>query len=299
MIAFGVSIAEPEPYRRYAEPGIRAVAEPDSDVLAFAAVGTLGRTYNLLLDAAATREDLEALVLVDPQVEIADARFCEKVRAALRDPNVGVVGCAGATGVPSIAWWEGSVSAAPVVLRYEQHGGGEVPAFGWAHPAPPGRQVETVDGFLLLVLSPWVVRNVRFDEALRLNYGFDLDYCRQVRQAGRTVVTADLRVIWHHSLELIGDPAIHLWMEAHAGVADKWEPDGDEEGWKERARRAEAEREAARAVTYSRGLAWEARIGALERRMDELTSTTSWRVTAPLRRLNALRARTVARGRGR
>jgi hypothetical protein len=294
MIVFGSSITEPEPYRLYAEPGIRRAAEPDSAVLAFAAVGPLARTYNLLLDAAAAREDLEALVLVDAQVEIADPRFCEKVREALRDPVVGVAGCAGANGVRSIAWWEGAVSAAPVLHRFEEHGGGEVPAFGYADPAAAGIEVETVEGFLL-VLSAWAVRNVRFDESLRLNYGFDLDYCRQVRRAGRTVRTADLRVIHHHSLELIGDPEIHLWMEAHTRVARKWEGDAGHDEWRRRARRAEAEREAARAVTYSRGLVWEARIRELERRMDAATGTTSWRMTAPLRRLNALRTRAAAR----
>ena len=64
MIALGCSISEPEPYVRYAQPGIRLAAEHDSAVFAFAAVGTVGRSYNLLLDAGGrpTPRDLEALV---------------------------------------------------------------------------------------------------------------------------------------------------------------------------------------------------------------------------------------------
>ena len=81
-------------------------------------------------------------------------------------------------------------------------------------------EVDTVDGFLL-VLSPWAVRNVRFDESLVLGHGFDLDYCLQVRAAGRKVVTADLRVVHHHSLELVSD--LDLWVEAHMRVAEKWD----------------------------------------------------------------------------
>ena len=76
MIAFGVAITKPEPYERYAGRGIRRAAEGDSPVLAFAAVGPVARTYNLILDDAGARDDLEALVLVHPHMEIADPDFC-------------------------------------------------------------------------------------------------------------------------------------------------------------------------------------------------------------------------------
>lgn len=294
MIAFGTSIAEPEPYRRYAEPGIRRVAEADSAIFPFAAVGPIARTYNLILDEAARRQDLEALVLVEAQTEIDDPQFCARVRTALSRPDVGVVGCAGAAGVTSIAWWEGDVSAARVRQRYGEHGGGELPAFSWARCKPPPAEVDAVDG-LLMVLSPWVVRNVRFDEGLR-GHGFDLDFCFQVRAAGREVLTADLRVIHHRSLDLIGD--IDAWIEAHMRAAEKWHP-GDEDGedWRQRARRAEAEREAARAIAYSGGLSWDARVTQLERRLAAATATRSWRVTMPLRHINRLRVLATERRR--
>ena len=131
----------------------------------------------------------------------------------------------GAAACARIAWWEGEVTAAPVVHRYPEHGGGEVPGFAWAAPAAAGPARSTrVDGFLL-VLSPWAVRTLRFDEALRLDLGYDVDFCRQVREAGRKVVAADLRV----------DPSprrsswsanVDVWVEAHMQFAEKW--DGDE-----------------------------------------------------------------------
>jgi hypothetical protein len=297
MIAFGSAITEPEAYRRYAERGIRVAAEPDSEVYAFAAVGTVARSYNLLLDAAAARDDLEALVIVHPYAEIADPELCGKLRAALRDPTVAVVGCVGATGVRSLAWWEGSVSAAPVVHRYVERGGGELPGFTWASPERPLGEVDAVAGFLL-GLSPWAVRNVRFDEALRLNYGFDVDYCLQARAAGRTVVTADLRAVYHHSLDLIGD--LDMWVESHIRFAEKWDGEAlDDAAWKRRARRAEAEREAARAIGYSNMLVADARVAGLERALADATGSASWRITAPLRRLNALRADAAERMRAR
>ena len=80
-----------------------------------------------------------------------------------------MIGCVGAVGVRSIAWWEASVTCASFINRYEEHGGGDLPSFSWAWNEAPAYarigEVETLDGFVL-VLSPWVVRNIRFDESL-------------------------------------------------------------------------------------------------------------------------------------
>ena len=288
MIAFGSSITSPEAYRRYAEPGIRLAAEPDSEVWGFAAAGSIFRSYNLILDQAASRDDLEALVLLHQDAEIVDPDFCPKLRRALDDSEVGVVGCVGAVGVRSIAWWEGSVTWASFTHRYEQNGGGDVPAMTWKADEIPSfahtGEVDAVDGFVL-ALSPWTVRNIRFDESLGQLHGYDFDFCLQVRAASRKVVTADLRVVHHHSLELVSDP--QSWIAAHMRIAEKWEgrmPHVGEEGgdWKQRARRAEAEAAAARMETV-------ATMTQAEARLNEVTQSRSWRLTAPLRRLNALR----------
>jgi hypothetical protein len=300
MIAFGASISGDESYRRYAEPGIRLASEPDSETLAFCSIEPIGRTYNLILDAAAQREELEALVLVHPHTQITDPQLCAKVRAALAaDPDVAVIGAAGASDVHGIGWWDGTVVSAPLVHRYEECGGGELPAFAWAERQAPPAEVATVDG-QLVALSPWAVRNVRFDEGLLLSYGFDLDYCLQVRAAGRKVVVADLRAVHHRSIELVKD--LDVWVQAHIDVAEKWDgtlsegpvPE-DDAGWKRRARRAEAEREAARAVAFSESMERDARLLELERALAEKTGSLSWRVTAPLRELNALRRRRAER----
>jgi hypothetical protein len=291
LIAFGCAISGAEAYRRYAEPGIALAREPDSHLFAFAAVEPVGRTYNLILEAAAARDDLEALVLVHPHTEIVDAEFCAKVRHALRDPQAGVVASAGGRGVRSIAWWEEEVVCGAVRQRYEEYHGGEIEGFSWARRIPPPGEVEAVDG-QLLVLSPWVVRNLRFDEALLLGHGFDLDFGLQVRATGRRLLVADIHVVHHRSLELVSDLAV--WVEAHIQVADKWDeafgevPD-DEAGWKRRARRAEAQREAARAVAMSESLKLDARVLELEREFEQQKATLSWRITAPLRALNRAR----------
>lgn len=291
MIAFACSVSEPEPYRRYAEPGIKRVAEADSEVFSFASVGTIGRSYNVLLEAAAAHHDLEALVIVHPHAELADPNLCNKVRQALRDPDVAVLGCAGATGVRSIAWWDGEISCGPVIHRYAEYGGGDFPGYGWTRTTPAPAEVEAVDRFLL-VLSPWATRNLRFDEGLMLHRGFEVDYCLQARAAGKKVMTAELQVIQHLSLEVVED--IELWVEAHIEVAEKWDGripgrEGETTDWKARARRAEAEREAARAISYSKRLAMDARVQALDRELQRTTETRSWRLTEPLRRANQWR----------
>jgi hypothetical protein len=301
MIAFGCSITSSDSYRRFAEPGIKLAAEPDSEVHAFAAAGSIFRSYNLLLDAAAARDDLEALVLVHQDAEIVDADLCAKVRRALSDSQVGVVGCIGAIGVRSIAWWEGSVTWASFIHRYGEYGGGDLPAFSWkrdemAAYARTG-EVDTVDGFLM-ALSPWVVRNVRFDESLGHFHGYDFDFCLQVREAGRKVVTEDFRAVHNHSLDLVSE--LDAWVEAHMRIGKKW--DGRMPGigrgggtWEQRARRAEAESEAARAQAVSNQLKADARERQLELSFAETTESISWRITAPLRRANQARRALVAR----
>jgi hypothetical protein len=301
MIAFGCSITSPEMYDRCAGPGIERAAEPGSEVFAIQAAGSIFRSYNLLMDKAGALNNLEALVLVHQDAEILDEDFCAKLRRVLRDEQVGVVGCVGAVGVRSIAWWEGSVTWASFTHRYGELGGGELPALSWKNEEIPAYartgEVDTVDGFVLCV-SPWVVRNLRFDESLGQLHGYDYDFCLQVREAGRKVVTEDFKVVHHHSLDLVNDP--ETWVEAHMRVAEKW--DGRSPGvgggggdWKQRARRAEAEAAVARTQAVAAMLQAEARAKQLERELKVTTDSISWKLTKPLRQLNSLRRRTIRR----
>ena len=307
MIAFGCSITDQYVYGYAAEPGLERVREADSPVIANSAAGSIFRSYNLIMDAVRDREDLEALVLVHQDAEIVDADFCAKVRRTLSDPEVGVAGCVGALDVRSIAWWEGSVTWASFIHRYRELGGGDIPSVSWDNsnlpPYARTGEVDSLDGFVL-VISPWAVRNIRFDEGLgQQMHGYDFDFCLQVREAGRKVVTADFKVIHHHSLELVTDAEV--WVQAHKTVAEKWEgrmpgvglPNwgAAAEDWKERARRAEAEAGVTRLERQSKVLqleAVEAHLARVTEELEDLKRSTSWRVTAPLRRLSRqLRAR--------
>lgn len=291
MIVYGCAVTDADAFARYAEPGIRAAVEADGDseLIAFASVGTIFRNYNLIREQVADRDDLEALVLVHQDAQIVDPACSQKIREQLVDPDVAIVGCAGAVGVRSIAWWEGAVTWASFTHRYEEMGGGEIPAVSWREPDTPGYaklgEVETVDGFVM-ALSPWAVRNLSFDESLGTRHGYDLDLCLQARAAHKKIVTADLKVIHHHSLKLISDP--ERWIESHIAVAEKWngtlEEMPTEEGeWQARARRAEAE-----AAVYRLMMgAAELQRDAAQAQLELTRRTTSWRVTAPLRAATA------------
>jgi hypothetical protein len=298
MIAFGCPVTQPEFYSRWAARGIERAREADSAVYPNSSPGSIFRAYNALLDLAASHEDLEAFVLLHQDVEIVDPQFCAKVREALADLQAGVVGCVGALDTRSLAWWEGAVTWASFTHHYYEYGGGELPAFAM-HPeraAPPAYartgEVDTLDGFIM-VLAPWSVRNLRFDESLGRFHGYDLDFCLQVREAGRKVITADLKVVHHHSLVLLDDP--ENWIEANVRLTEKWEQRfpqiGGEVGhrsadWKARARRAESAASAAHTQRISAQMQADARARELQREIAIMSESTSWRVTAPLRRIS-------------
>jgi hypothetical protein len=310
MIAFGVSVTDPEVYERCAEPGIRRVAEADSAILAHGAAGSVFRSYNMLMDQAKKLDDLEALVLIHQDAEIIDPDFLAKIRDAISDPEVAIVGCAGAIGVRNIAWWEGSVTWASFTHRYEELGGGEVPALAWTPDETPTYagtgEVETVDGFVL-GLTPWAIRELRFDEGLgQAIHGYDFDLCLQARSQGKKVVTADLKVVHHHDLKLIRD--VGSWIEAHIKIAEKWDgrmplvgQEGAVDDWKSRARRAEARASAEKMIALSARLYREARIEHLMRQREELEAEADRLRSAKNRlasELEAVRAQQAKGSRG-
>ncbi len=293
MIVFGVPVTRSEDYERWAGPGIDRARESDSAVYANSSPGSIFRAYNLLLDQAAGHDALEALVLLHQDVEIVDDDFGAKVRRVLADQDVAIAGCVGARDARTMAWWEGAVTWASFTHRYYEHGGGILPAFSmspetqklpaYAHLG----EVDTIDGFIM-VLSPWAVRNLRFDETLGQFHGYDFDICMQARAAGRKVVTVDLKVWHHHSLELMSDP--ETWIEANIRLTEKWERRNggpESEDWKARARRAEAQASASNVLKISANMKAAARERELLAELEAIRHSASWRYTAPIRRLVA------------
>jgi len=291
MIAFACPITDGQLYERYARRGIELVAEPDSQVYAAQSGGSIFRAYNEFLDLAKGHENLEALVLLHQDAELVDSEFCAKIRKALEDPEVAIVGCAGAIGARNIDWWTGLITWASFTNRYEEMGGGELPGLSWNADRIPSYattgEVDAIDG-LVIVMSPWAVRNLRFDESLGSLHGYDLDICLQARAAGKKVVTTDFRAIHHRALDLIRDE--DAWIAAHMRIAEKWEPRlaaNEEIDWKQRARRAEAELESMRVQLR---LA-EHYVTRLSEDFHQMHRSKSWRWAAPLRWLGRIARR--------
>jgi Glycosyltransferase like family len=289
MIAFACSIIAPDVYERCARPGIERASELDSRTLAHAAAGSVARSYNLLLDTASQLDDLEAVVLLHEDAEILQADFCARLRQALADPSVMLVGCVGARGVRDMAWWDGELRWNSAPYRHPDPAGVGDLAFA----GKPGSVTDTpgeVDSLygVLLALSPWAARNLRFEESIGMLHGYDYDLCRQARAQGGRVVAADLRIAHHHPLDLVKD--IEIWVGAHMRAAELWDPSGGltDDEWRQRARRAEASAAAARLLAASKLLHADATNRQHEVELQSIRGSVSWRVTEPLRRGNAL-----------
>jgi len=211
MIAFGACVGDAEKFRRFALPGIKLACEPDSIVAEVTTDRSIFEAYNEILDALAPRDDLEGLVLLHEDTEIVDSQFCEKLRRRLGEPDVAVLGVVGARDVRSLAWWEGQGFGRVVETR------------GVVEFTPGAHDVDTVDG-LMLVLSPWTVRELRFDSnSFNGFHGYDADICFQARAAGKRVVVDDIAVV-HHTKGGYGD--MDAYRACDAAFAAKWAPQG-------------------------------------------------------------------------
>lgn len=214
MIAFGCATTNEEEYLAYADPSVRRVAEPDSLAMRRHGYDSIHEPYNEMLAEASASDDLEAVVLLHQDLTIEDEFFLAKVRTILAaSEEVAVIGVAGARGVRGLAWWEG-----------ESHGAAHSPRLipGGSHIrySHGAHEVESVDG-LLLVLSAWAARELRFDRDLAGPLdGYDMDLCLQARSRGERVVVADLAVSHHVGYERFFDR--RRWSEATVALQRKW-----------------------------------------------------------------------------
>jgi hypothetical protein len=207
VIGFGICVGDSERFARCAVPGLGACAEADSAIAESTGNSSIFAAYNEMLDAFAGEPRLEALVLMHEDVELTDSRFCSKLRRTLSDPTVAVAGVVGARNVTSLKWWDGEGFGRVAESR-------GVVDFG-----PRQADVDAVDG-LLLALSPWAVRNLRFDDQRFHGFhGYDIDFCFQARAAGRRVVVTDLDVV-HHTRGGYGD--LEAFMQADTTFRSKW-----------------------------------------------------------------------------
>jgi hypothetical protein len=209
VIAFGTAVTDGAAYATMALPGIERAAEADSLVLTREGHGSIQRACNELLEEAAERSDLEALILLHQDLELRDDTLLARLRPLLADPRVGLLGLAGGRGLRSLAWWESDL-----------YGAAYVPAQSTRF-SRGSFEVDVVDG-VLLVLAPWAVRMLRFDEAFAADFhGYDVDIALQVRSVGGRVIATDVEY-FHHWLK---DPAEDRasWVRNAVRLQRKWD----------------------------------------------------------------------------
>ena len=209
MIAFASCVGSPETYARHARRSIAALRE-EGAIVAEIETDAICPGYNEALDAFGEVEGLEALVLIHEDVEILSADLGERLRARMEDPGVAVVGAVGAREVRSLCWWEGRQFGRIAESRgLIDHGGG-------CH------DVEAVDG-CFMALSPWAVRNLRFDDRYGGFHAYDVDFCLEARAAGKRVLVDSLP-LHHHTRGGLGDE--EAFWQADAVLRAKWRARG-------------------------------------------------------------------------
>ena len=206
VIVFGSSITEPDAYARCARAGLRARGRARlGDLRATPTAGSIFRKYNLILDQVASRDDLEALVLVHQDAEIADPHFCSKLRGrwrprgrrrrlrrSNRHAQHRLVGGIRHLGVASLH-------------RYEELGGGEITASrGTAEtlpplPAPARSRPSTASSWRCR--HGWCATCASTSRSGHCTATTSTSVCRSRRR--KEGDHRDFRVIHHHSLELI------------------------------------------------------------------------------------------------
>jgi SAM-dependent methyltransferase len=187
VIAYAACVGSPEKFQKICLPGLQRVVQADDLVIEAEHDRSIFAAYNEVLDAVRDRDDLEALVLLHEDTEVTDPAFPSLVRRHVEGNDVAVVGTVGARSISGLSWWEGDCFGRVLETR------GVIDFGGGTH------DVETVDG-LVMALSPWAVRNLRFDEDAYDGFdAYDADLCAQARAAGKRVVVTELPVIHRHT----------------------------------------------------------------------------------------------------
>ena len=164
--------------------------------------------YNDILNAAAWYgDDLDALILLHDDLELTDPDALGKLLAPLADPDVGLVGVAGGGG-GSIYWWNQN----PV-----GHQQTDVTNIDFG---PRTGDVTLIEGSCM-VLSPWVVRELRFDPRFTGFHGYD-EIGMQVVAAGKRVVVVDVDTHHHNQMGYASEESAAMCRLAAKLYAEKW-----------------------------------------------------------------------------
>jgi hypothetical protein len=203
VIAYGCCVGSWDRFQRYVVPHVRGrlIATSGHEHIAVA--------YNTILDAFDGRTLPDALVLLHDDLELIDPDAEMKFVSALSDADVALVGVAGTRTCTSLAWWDRDTIG-------HQHIDSQLLDFG----ARTG-DVTALEGSII-VLSPWAIQHLRFDETYLGFHGYDCDIAMQARRAGRRVVVADVDTHHHVQLGFKTPESAAGWCRADQLFREKW-----------------------------------------------------------------------------
>lgn len=174
---------------------------------------SLAAGYNQIIEAyrrSRDVRDLEAVILVHDDLEITDPNAEEKFLKALDAPDVALVGVAGGKGRDSLLWWN------------SEKVGHQTTDSGLLDFGPREGDVAFLDGSIL-VLSPWALWNLSFDERYPdFRSGYD-DICLHTFDwPGKRNVVADVDT-HHHTTVGWKSPQIEAaFMASEEIFREKW-----------------------------------------------------------------------------
>lgn len=201
MIGYGCCVGSWDKFHRYIAPKVR-----DRPVIAMSGQKSISIAYNKILNAFYGHDpELEAVVLMHDDLEIADPHVEEKIRAAI-EPGVGLIGVAG--GGPSMWWWNhdpiGHQITDTRLLEFGDRRSGDV---------------DMIEGSFM-VFTRRAVKCLRFDERYEF-LGYD-DICLHAREIDMRVVVADITT-HHHSTLGFKSPAVEaMWRRSEEIFESKW-----------------------------------------------------------------------------
>lgn len=203
MIVYGCCVGSWDKFHQWVAPKTEGRV-----VIATSGHTGIVKAYNFMLDTVAGWEDVEALILLHDDLELLDPEAEAKLVAPLEDPDVGLVGVAGG-GTGSLYWW----THQPVI----GHQRTDVQDIDFGQREG---DVTLVEGSVM-VLSPWVVENLRFDPQFTWFHGYD-EIGMQVRNVGKRCVVVDVDTHHHNSMGYISEHSAAMCREADRLYREKW-----------------------------------------------------------------------------
>lgn len=205
-IGFGVCVGSWDKYSEYVQPN----AEKADHRFLLDNQTSIAEAYNKILEDC-QEVNLDLLVLQHDDFELLNFSDLELFhKKSLEDPDIAILGVAGAGNVKSLSWWEGNT------VGHTMMDSGPI-----TFPRLEG-EVDVVDG-MFMVLTPWTIANLRFDEKIVKGFhGYDCDIGLQALAAGKKNFVLDVDS-WHHNITGFKTVEAHQsWLETGTHFKTKW-----------------------------------------------------------------------------